>query len=269
MISKGSLQMSHPPLSQTLKKNSRMAGFWLSLCSPTVAEIAAGSGIDWLLLDMEHSPNDLSQIPDHLRAAQSAPMGAGVEVIVRAPVADQTMTKRLLDIGVRNLMFPMIQTASDAQNAVSWTRYPPHGVRGISATVRANDYGRQTDYVTAYGNALCVIVQVETPEAVDNIPAIAAVAGVNAIFVGPGDLAASMGHAGNPMHKDVQARIQQALAAIHKAGLPAGILGFGKDAGQRYFDMGFDFVAIAGDAWLLTRQMDALVQDMKAGPQDT
>ncbi len=246
-----------------------MAGFWLSLCAPTVAEIAAGSGIDWLLLDMEHSPNDLSQIPDHLRAAKSAPNSAAVELIVRPPVSDQTMTKRLLDIGVRNLMFPMIQTANDAEQVVSWTRYPPNGVRGISATVRANNYGRQSDYIATYANALCVIVQVETPEAVDNIPAIAAVAGVDAIFIGPGDLAASMGHAGNPMHADVQARIAQALAAIHKAGLPAGILGFGKDAAQRYFGLGFEFVAIAGDAWLLTRQMDTLVQDMKSEPKDT
>ncbi len=255
--------MSDVTLKKFLTPGNRKSGFWLSLCAPTVTEIAAGSGIDWLLLDMEHSPNDLSQIPDHLRAAGSAPGGADVEVIVRPPVADQTMTKRLLDIGVRNLMFPMIQSADDAARAVSWTRYPPQGVRGISATVRANNYARQSDYLKTYADALCVIVQVETSEAVDNIPAIAAVPGVDAIFVGPGDLAASMGHAGDPMHKAVQERIAQAVALIHDAGVPAGILGYGHDATRGYFDQGFEFVAIAGDAWLMTRHMDAMVRDLK------
>lgn len=255
--------MSPKTLRQTLVRGSRKAGFWLSLCAPTATEIAAGSGIDWLLLDMEHSPNDLSQITDHLRAAASAIGGPDVEMIVRPPVADQTMTKRLLDIGVRNLMFPMIQTADDAARAVSWTRYPAHGVRGISATVRANNYGRQSDYLATHAEALCIIVQVETPEAVDNIPAIAAVQGVDAIFIGPGDLAASMGHAGNPMHAAVQVRVAQALKAIHDARLPAGILGFGHDAATQYFEHGFEFVAMAGDAWLLTRHMDTMVREMK------
>jgi 2-keto-3-deoxy-L-rhamnonate aldolase RhmA len=260
--------MSNLTLKETLIRNSRKAGFWLSLCSPTVTEIAAGSGINWLLLDMEHSPNDLSQIPDHLRAAESAQAGQGdarVEMIVRLPVADQTMTKRLLDIGVRNLMFPMIQSADDAARAVSWTRYPPQGVRGISATIRANNYARQSDYLKTYAGALCVIVQVETSEAVDNIPAIASVPGVDAIFIGPGDLAASMGHAGDTMHPSVQEKIGQAVDLIHDAGLPAGILGYGNDTAQRCFGQGFEFVAIAGDAWLLTRHMDAMVRDMKPG----
>jgi 2-keto-3-deoxy-L-rhamnonate aldolase RhmA len=252
-------------LKQTLVRSSRLSGFWLSLCSPTVTELAAGSGIDWLLLDMEHAPNDLSQITDHLRAAASAPGSA--ELIVRMPVADQTMTKRLLDIGVRNLMFPMIQSAEDAQRAVAWTRYPPAGLRGISATIRANNYGRETGYLTNYADTLCAIVQVETPEAVDNIPAIAAVDGVDAIFIGPGDLSAAMGHAGNPTHPDIQDKIRQAVTAIHEAGLPAGILGYGRDTARGYFDSGFEFVAVAGDAWLLTRELDSLVRDMRPPAQ--
>ena len=198
--------MSGKTLKQTLRPGSRLSGFWLSLCSPTVTEIAAGSGIDWLLLDMEHAPNDLSQITDHLRAATSAAPDA--QMVVRMPSSDQTMTKRLLDIGVQNLMFPMIQNAEDARRAVSWTRYPPEGLRGISATIRANNYARQTDYLSTYTDAQCVIVQVETPEAVDQIPAIAAVAGVDAIFIGPGDLSSAMGHTGNPMHPDVQEKIR-------------------------------------------------------------
>lgn len=178
--------MSGKPLKQTLRPGSRLSGFWLSLCSPTVTEIAAGSGIDWLLLDMEHAPNDLSQITDHLRAAGSANPDA--QMIVRLPSSDQTMTKRLLDIGVRNLMFPMIQTAEAARQAVSWTRYPPEGLRGISATIRANDYARQTDYLSTYAETQCVIVQVETPEAVAEIPAIAAVPGSMRSLSGRGSL---------------------------------------------------------------------------------
>lgn len=252
--------MSRKSLKQSLRRGSRLSGFWLSLCSPTVTEIAAGSGIDWLLLDMEHAPNDLSQITDHLRAAGSASPDA--RVVVRMPVSDQTMTKRLLDIGVQNLMFPMIQNADDARHAVSWTRYPPEGLRGISATIRANNYARNADYLKTYADAQCVIVQVETPEAVDQIPAIAAVPGVNAIFIGPGDLSSAMGHTGNSMHPDVQEKIREAVAAIHAAGLSAGILGYGTDLARSYFDSGIEFVAVAGDAWLLTRQMDTLVQSM-------
>lgn len=255
--------MPRKSLKQTLLLNSRLSGFWLSLCSPTVTEIAAGSGIDWLLLDMEHAPNDLSQITDHLRAAES--VRAGAPLVVRMPVSDQTMTKRLLDIGVQNLMFPMIQTAQDAKHAVSWTRYPAEGLRGISATIRANNYGRDAGYLAGYADAQCIIVQVETPEAVDNIPEIAAVSGIDAIFIGPGDLSAAMGHAGNPMHPDVQDKIRHAVAAIHDAGLPAGILGYGKDAANSYFTSGIEFVAVAGDAWLLTRQLDALVQELNQG----
>lgn len=258
--------MSGKTLKQSLRQGSRLSGFWLSLCSPTVTEIAAGSGIDWLLLDMEHAPNDLSQIIDHLRAAGSANPDA--QMVVRMPSSDQTMTKRLLDIGVRNLMFPMIQNAEDARRAVSWTRYPPEGLRGISATIRANNYARQTEYLTTYADAQCVIVQVETPEAVAEISAIAAVPGVDAIFIGPGDLSSAMGHTGNPMHPDVQDKIREAVDAIHAAGLPAGILGYGADLARRYFEGGIEFVAIAGDAWLLTRQMDALVQTM-AQPSPT
>ena len=250
--------MSGKTFKQSLCRGSRISGFWLSLCAPTATEIAAGSGIDWLLIDMEHAPNDLSQITDHLRAAASA--STTTPVIVRMPTSDQTITKRLLDIGVQNLMFPMIQNAEDARRAVSWTRYPPEGLRGISATIRANDYGRDTGYLSSYAASQCVIVQVETPEAVDNIPAIAKVPGVDAIFIGPGDLSAAMGHAGNPMHPDVQAKICAAVSAIHSAGLPAGILGYGAETARRYFDDGVEFVAIGGDAWLLARQMDALVQ---------
>lgn len=251
--------MPSTPLKNAMIPGARLPGIWLSLCSPTVTEIAAGSGADWLLVDMEHAPADLSQIADHLRAARGAAGDSGAEVIVRPPSSDQVMTKRLLDIGVRNLMFPMIQDAEAARQAVSWTRYAPEGVRGISATIRANDYARQGDYLSRYAEELCLIVQVETPEALANIAEIAAVPGVDAIFVGPGDLAAAMGYPGQTMAEPVQQAIAEALAAIHAGGKAAGILGYGEAAARRYFEMGFDFTAIAGDAWMLARELDGLV----------
>lgn len=234
----------------------RLPGLWLSLCSPTVTEIAAHSDADWILLDMEHAPNDLSMMADQLRAAR----GGKAEPVVRPPFSEQVVTKRLLDIGARSLMFPMIQNAEMAAEAVSWTRYPPAGVRGHSGTIRANGYGRQTDYLQTYDSELCVIVQVETAEAIDEIPAIAAVQGIDAIFIGPGDLASSMGHVGDVGHGDVQAEIRRAVAAVHEAGKPVGILGYGEEAARRYHAEGIEFVAIAGDAWLLARSMDQMLR---------
>lgn len=247
--------MTRNPLKTAFNDKRKLPGFWLSLCSPTVTEIASQSGVDWLLVDMEHSPNDLSQITDNLRAA----VGGQAEIVVRPPFSEQVMIKRLLDIGVRNLMFPMIQTAEDARQAVSWTRYPPDGIRGISTVVRANDYGRQKDYLQTYADDMTVIVQVETPQAVANIPEIAAVEGVDAIFIGPGDLSASMGYIGNSAAPEVRNKILEGLKLIQDAGLPAGILGYGEDTARGYFENdGFEFVAIAGDSWLLAREMDRM-----------
>ncbi|WP_128255709.1 HpcH/HpaI aldolase family protein [Falsirhodobacter deserti] len=249
--------MTRNPLKAAMAQHRKLPGFWLSLCSPTVTEIAGGSDADWLLLDMEHAPNDLSMIDDQLRAAQAA---GGPEPVVRLPVAEPVMTKRLLDIGARSLMFPMIQSADMAAEAVSWTRYPPVGIRGHSGTIRANRYGRQGDYLKTYEEDLCIIVQVESSEAIDEIPKIVAVKGIDAIFIGPGDLASSMGEVGNVGAAAVQEEIRRATAACKAAGMPVGILGYGEDAARRYFEAGIDFVAIAGDSWLLAQAMDRMLQ---------
>ncbi len=251
--------MTENRLKLGLSEGRRMSGLWLSLNAPAITEMAAQSGADWLLVDMEHSPTPLSAIGDHLRAANGAP----VETVVRVPQAEPVMVKRLLDLGARSLMFPMIESAEDARRVVSWTRYPPQGMRGISATTRANNYGRDTSYLRRYAEDHCLIVQVETPAAVAAISEIAAVEGIDAIFVGPGDLAAAMGHLGNPAAPEVQGAIDAARAAIHAAGKPAGILGYGEKLARDYFDRGFGFVAVAGDSWLLARQMDAMIAAMK------
>ncbi|WP_353476066.1 aldolase/citrate lyase family protein (plasmid) [Salipiger sp. H15] len=249
--------MTNNPFKAALAQGGRLPGFWLSLCSPTVTEIAGGSAARWLLLDMEHAPNDLSMMADQLRAARAA---GGPEPVVRPPFSEPVMTKRLLDIGARSLMFPMIQSAEMAAEAVRWTRYPPKGIRGHSGTIRANRYGRQADYLQSYEDDLCIIVQVETPEAIAAIPEIAAVEGIDAIFIGPGDLASSMGRVGNVADASVQEAIRRATAACHEAGIPVGILGYGEEAARGYFEAGLNFVAIAGDAWLLARAMDDLLR---------
>ncbi len=251
--------MSRNRLKTGLAEKRPMAGIWLSLDAPAATEIAAGSGADWLLIDMEHSATGLDSVVHHLRAAMAGP----VEPVVRVPSAEPVMVKRLLDLGARSLMFPMIDSAADAARVVSYTRYPPHGMRGLSMTTRANNYGRNPDYLTGHVDDLCVIVQVETPQAVAAIPQIAAVPGVDAIFVGPADLSAAMGHLGGAQHPEAQALIDQARDMAAKAGKPIGILGFGTDLARGYVARGFDFVAVAGDSWLLARQIDAIIASMK------
>lgn len=247
-----------------LSAGRRMAGLWLSLDSPAVTEMAADSGADWILIDMEHAPTALSGIPDHLRATR----GAMAEPVVRVPVAEPVIVKRLLDLGVRCLMFPMIESAEDAARAVSFTRYPPQGMRGLSLTTRANGYGRQTDYLDRCTQDLFLIVQVETPQAVRAIPQIARVEGVDAIFVGPADLSAAMGYPGRPNAPEVQTLIDEACTMAEAARIPIGILGFGEDLARGYFARGVNFVAVAGDTWLLARQMDALLAGVRAPAPD-
>jgi len=251
--------MSRNRLKTGLAEKRSMAGIWLSLDAPAATEIAAGSGADWLLIDMEHSATGLDSVVHHLRAAMAGP----VEPVVRVPSAEPVMVKRLLDLGARSLMFPMIDSAEDAARVVSYTRYPPDGMRGLSMTTRANNYGRNPAYLRDHVDDLCVIVQVETPQAVAAIPQIAAVPGVDAIFIGPADLSAAIGHLGGAQHPEAQAMIDKARDMAAKAGKPIGILGFGTDLARGYFARGFDFVAVAGDSWLLARQFDALIAGMK------
>src|SRR5690349_8429308 len=181
-------------------------GLWLSLASPFATEIVAGAGFDWVLVDMEHSANDLSEVGHHLRAA----VGGTAEPVVRPPWNEPVMVKRLLDIGVRSFLFPFVQSAEEARRAVAATRYPPDGIRGVAVATRANRYGRVPDYPKRAAEEICILVQVETRRAVQEIEAIAAVDGVDGIFIGPSDLAADMGHLGNSQHPEVQDAILEA-----------------------------------------------------------
>lgn len=225
-------------------------GYWLSLNSLLATEVAAGAGFDWLLLDMEHSTLSVETVERHLLAARH---GGDAEFIVRVPNVDAVIVKRLLDTGVRSFMFPYVQTIEDAQLAVASTRYPPAGIRGYSGNTRANRFGTDTSYPTTAHNEIVVILQVETPQAVDNIPAYGALDGVDGIFIGPNDLAASIGLVGQAGHADVRKLVSEAGSAIRAAGKAAGMLDFDVGTARPLLEEGFGFVAVGSDLSTVSR----------------
>jgi 4-hydroxy-2-oxoheptanedioate aldolase len=242
------------PFKRALRAKRPQIGLWSSLASHLSVEVVAGAGFDWLLLDMEHAPNELPMVLSQLQACR----GGTAQPIVRPPWNDMVVIKRLLDIGVQSLLVPYVQTAEEARNAVAFTRYPPHGVRGFATGPRANDYGRITDYVQTYAEELCVLVQVETRQGLDNLEAIARVDGVDGVFIGPADLAAALGHAGELKHPEVQAAIEDAIRRLVAMGKPPGILTGDEQLARRYLELGGLFVAVGSDLALLARGADAL-----------
>lgn len=235
-------------------------GLWNSLASSVAVEVIAGSGFDWMLVDMEHSPNDLPLLHGQLQAMMANPKTTPV---VRPPWNDMVTMKRLLDLGVQSFLIPCVQNAKEAAEAVSYTRYPPHGVRGFASASRATGFGRIPGYWQRAEEEICVLVQVETKEALDEIEAIAAVPGVDGVFIGPGDLSASMGFLGQPTHPEVIKAIDAAMARIHAAGKPSGFLTGDEKLARHYLDMGCSFVAVGADLALLARAADALCARFK------
>ena len=235
-------------------------GLWSSLCSPIVAEIIADSGFDWILLDSEHSPNE---IPDLFAQLQASVRGSATP-IVRPPWNDIVLAKRCLDIGAQTLLFPYVQNAEEAKRAVESTRYPPDGVRGVAVASRASRFGRTPGYLTKANSEQCVLVQVETRSALDHLEAIASVPGVDGVFIGPSDLAASLGHLGNPAHPEVQKAIQDAVRRLKALNKPAGILTGNEEEIRRYIEWGYLFVAVGSDVGLLAGGSAALAKKFKA-----
>jgi 4-hydroxy-2-oxoheptanedioate aldolase len=244
---------------RALKAGTPQVGLWLSLTSPVATEVVAGAGFDWMLIDMEHSANDLADVAAHLRAA----VGGTAEPVVRVPWNDPVAVKRLLDIGTRSLLFPFVQSADEAKRAVAATRYPPKGIRGVAGTTRANRYGRVADYYKRAEEEICVLVQVETKKAAAEIEAIGAVDGVDGIFIGPADLSADLGHLGNAQHPDARKAILDAGERIKKTGKAAGFLSPRDDEIRMTLDAGWLFVAVGADIGILARQSEALVRTYK------
>ena len=224
----------------------KLIGCWCSLASPITTEIIGLAGFDWLLLDGEHSPNDvLSFIPQlmALKDSVSAP-------VVRPQWNDTVEIKRLLDAGFYNFLIPFIQSAEEAQRAVAATRYPPAGVRGVSIAQRNNRYNTVPDYLKVINDNITVLVQIENRAGVDAIDSICAVPGVDGLFIGPSDLAAAYGYLGNPLHPEVQAAMQIVFSAARAAGKPVGILAPAEADARRYLEMGASFVAVGSDLGL-------------------
>jgi 4-hydroxy-2-oxoheptanedioate aldolase len=234
-------------------------GLWSSLCSNIAAEIISDSGFDWILLDSEHSPNE---IPDLLGQLQAVARGAATPII-RPAWNDAVLAKRALDIGAQTLLFPYVQNAEEARRAVASMRYPPEGIRGVSVASRASRFGRTPGYLAKANGEMCALVQVETRSALDQLESIAGVEGVDGVFIGPSDLAASLGHLGNPQASDVQKAIQDAGKRLKAIGKPAGILTGNEEEARRYMDWGYRFVAVGADVGLLAKNADALANKFK------
>lgn len=255
-----SMELQRNAFKHALAAGKLQIGLWSSLCSNVAAEIIADSGFDWILLDTEHSPNE---IPGLLSQLQAIGRAGTATPIVRPAWNDAVLAKRALDIGAQTLLFPYVQNAEEARRAVASTRYPPNGIRGVATAARASRYGRTPGYLTQANSEMCVLVQVETRPALDQIEAIAKVDGVDGVFIGPSDLAASLGHLGNPQHADVQAAIKDAVTRLKALGKPAGILTGNEEEARRYMDWGYLFVAVGADVGLLARNADALAKKFK------
>jgi 4-hydroxy-2-oxoheptanedioate aldolase len=241
-----------------LLAREQQVGIWSSLASANVVEVLTQSGYDWIMLDAEHAPNEVAMVIEQLRTVEQSNMPA----LVRPPVNDAVIIKRLLDIGAQTLVIPMVDSEEDARRAVAASRYPPAGIRGVSTATRANHYGRDNDYFEQANDQVCVVVQIETVTALRNLEAIASVDGIDALFIGPSDLAASLDQLGNNKHPDVQKEIYSALERCHAAGKPMGILMPDAIFAAEYVRSGFDFVAITTDITLLRTGAEAALRQL-------
>lgn len=242
-----------------LRAGNTQIGLWSSMCSHVATEIAAHAGYDWILFDAEHSPVEIAALYPLLQAVgQTATHGA-----VRIAWNDPVMIKRALDIGAQTLMVPFVQNAEEARAAVRACAYPPEGVRGVAGGTRASRYGRDKDYLKNARDEICLIVQVETGDALGELENIAGVEGVDGVFIGPSDLAASLNHLGNPGHPDVQAALQDAAKRLAALDVPSGILAVNEADAKRYRDWGYRFVAAGVDTSLFATALDQRATAMR------
>lgn len=252
------------PFKKALAAKQPQVGLWLSMADSYLAEVSATAGFDWLLVDGEHAPNDLRSTLAALQAV--APYRS--QPVVRAVAGEVALVKQLLDIGARNLLIPMVDTAEQARRLVSATRYPPAGIRGVGSAVgRASRWSQRTDYLDVADDEVCLLVQAETATALQNLEAICAVEGVDGVFIGPADLSASLGYRGKPGHPQVQAAIESAIQRIVESGKAAGILTGDNQLARRYLELGATFVATGVDVLLYANAARKLAAEFGRGPQ--
>jgi len=258
--------MSKPaanPFKQALRDKRAQIGLWLSAASPYLSEVSATAGFDWLLIDGEHAPNTLQTTLQQLQVV--APYRS--QPVVRAVEGQVALVKQLLDIGAQNLLIPMVDTAEQAELMVRAVQYPPRGIRGVgSAIARASRWSLRADYLDVADDEICLLVQAESVTALKNLSAIAAVEGVDGVFIGPADLAASMGHRGKPGHPEVQAAIEGAIQTIVGAGKAAGILTSDPQLARHYLALGATFVAVGVDVSLYAQAARRLAADFLGAP---
>ena len=248
-----------------LREGRHQLGLWNAIPGPTAVEIAASAGFDWLVIDGEHGPIGPHDVLPALQVVAAYPETSAV---VRPAANDPVTIKRLLDMGAQTLLIPMVSTAAEAAAAVAAMRYAPEGVRGLAGIQRASRWGRVPGYAARAAGELCTIVQVETAGGLANLEAIAATSGVDAVFVGPADLAASLGHAADPAHPEVQDAIAGAIERLRAAGTPAGILATGEGEARARMAAGTAFTAVGLDALVLARGLDALAASMRGAARD-
>jgi len=242
------------PFRKAIREGRPQIGLWCSSCSNVVAEVIAGAGFDWILIDTEHAPNELPMVLSQLQAM----VGGTAAPVVRPAWNDLVLIKRLLDVGVQNLLVPYVQTVVEARAAVGAVRYPPEGVRGVAVLHRANRFGRVRDYSSRANEEICLILQLESRVALQNLDAIAAVEGVDGLFIGPSDLAAALGHLGDNGHAEVRAAIEDAVGRIRKTGKAPGILASVEADARHWLAQGCTVVAVGSDLGLLARPSEDL-----------
>lgn len=254
------------PFKKAIAEKRTQYGLWVSLLGPLNTEICAAAGFDWILLDGEHTPNDLLNA---LQQAQVIAAYPGVHAIARIPMGHgyvgQALIKQYLDTGIQTLLVPMVDTAEQARELVRCMRYPPEGIRGMAAT-RASGWGRNPNYAKEANREVCLLVQAETREAIANLDAIAAVDGVDGVFIGPSDLSAAFGHVGDPWHPEMQEIIADAFRRIQAAGKAVGILTLDETLARKQVEMGATFIAVGTDSNLMVKATSALAAKFKGTP---
>jgi 4-hydroxy-2-oxoheptanedioate aldolase len=241
---------------RALSSGRPQIGFWLASGDACTAEISAGAGFHWLLIDGEHGPQELRTVLGQLQAISAYP---ACHAVVRVPVGDPTVIKQYLDLGAANVLVPMVDTAEQAAAAVRAAMYPPDGIRGVGAT-RASRWGRYHDYIVEANKQVCMLVQAETATAIVNVEEISRVAGIDGVFIGLADLAASMGFPGQSLHPAVQEAAQKAVRKVVAVGKAVGVLTPVEEVALQYLELGARFVAVGIDTHLLATGTSALAR---------
>ncbi|MEM7094618.1 MAG: aldolase/citrate lyase family protein [Actinomycetota bacterium] len=252
------MEMPRNEFKRRLAEPGVQYGMWVSLADPVAAEITASAGFDWMLIDAEHSPNDLRTLLAQLQAAYGYP----VSPVIRPPRGQVSLIKQYLDIGAQTVLIPMVETADQAAEMVAATRYPPAGVRGV-ATARSARWGRVKNYWHEVDREMCVLVQVETIRGVANLREIAMTDGVDGVFIGPSDLGAALGHLGDASNPEVVESVCESIAAVRAFGKRAGVLSVNPVLARRFRDAGATFVAVGVDTQLLAKHTADLIDSFR------